>query len=333
MPEFASTGVFQEIMALMDKIIQRLDGFDSNEEIGGQKGSDVFTDCSPIVDSFTVQRKEEQMVMVINTSCDIDALAKDKVRAIGVEARIAASKAKAAEFATFLKTEREKNKSGPKFIRANIADTKVKSTGDSTPATNLGDSPREVENGGVEHYSFKDSSPATNLGDSPREVENGGVEHYSVKDSSPATNPGVMFRKVKGVELCSKGDSIPANSLEVRPNEVECCSKGDSVELCSKGDSIPANLGYMPIKTDSEEMLAPSNNEYKIISSQKKFKFGPTIGKVFKVSPISKDSSVNFDDLPTFAFKNYGVNIAPSIYLKICELIFSGKPLASKGGG
>ena len=307
MPEFASTGVFQEIMALMDKIIQRLDGFDSNEEIEGQKGSGVFTDCSPIVDSFTVQRKEEQMVMVINTSCDIDALAKDKVRAIGVEARIAASKAKAAEFATFLKTEREKNKSGPKFIRANIADTKVKSTGDSTPATNLGDSPREVENGGV--------------------------EHYSVKDSSPATNPGVMFRKVKGVELCSKGDSIPANSLEVRPNEVECCSKGDSVELCSKGDSIPANLGYMPIKTDSEEMLAPSNNEYKIISSQKKFKFGPAIGKGFKVSPISKDSSVNFDDLPTFAFKNYGVNIAPSIYLKICELIFSGKPLASKGGG
>ena len=127
MPEFASTGVFQEIMALMDKIIQRLDGFDSNEEIGGQKGSDVFTDCSPIVDSFTVQRKEEQMVMVINTSCDIDA--KGKARAKGVEARIAASKAKAAAFATFLKTEREKNKSGPKFIKDNRADTKVKSTG------------------------------------------------------------------------------------------------------------------------------------------------------------------------------------------------------------
>ena len=305
MPEFASTGVFQEIMALMDKIIQRLDGFDSNEEIGGQKGSDVFTDCSPIVDSFTVQRKEEQMVMVINTSCDIDA--KGKARAKGVEARIAASKAKAAAFATFLKTQREKNKSGPKFIKANIADTKVKSKGDSTPATNLGDNPREVENGGV--------------------------EYYSVKDSSPATNPGVMLRKVKGVELCSQGDSIPVNPLEVGPNKVECCSKGDSVELCSKGDSIPANLGYMPIKTDSEEMLAPSNNEYKIISSQKKFKFGPAIGKGFKVSPISKDSSVYFDDLPTFAFKNYGVNIAPSIYLKIFEFIFSGKPLTSKGGG
>ena len=89
----------------------------------------------------------------------------------------------------------------------------------------------------------------------------------------------------------------------------------------------------MPIKTDSEKMMAPSNNEYKIISLQKKFKFGPAIGKGFKVSPISKDSSVYLDDLPTFAFKNCRVNIAPSIYLKICELIFSGKPLASKGGG
>jgi hypothetical protein len=142
----------------------------------------------PIADSFMVHRKEEQVVRVINTSYDVDAIVKDKAHSKGVEARIAASKAKAAAFASFLKTEREKNKPGSKFIKANIDDMRVRSKGDSTPAINLGDTHGEVENGGVEHYSVKDSSPAHNLGDHPREVENNGMEHYSVKDSSPAHN-------------------------------------------------------------------------------------------------------------------------------------------------
>ena len=125
------------------------------------------------------------------------------------------------------------------------------------------------------------------------------------------------------VELCSKGDSIPALSIHSTTLNIR--------------DSIPAslnNLGVMAIKTDSEKMVAPSNNENKFIYPQKKFKFGPVIGISVKVSHILKDSSVYFDDIPTFAFKNYWVNIAPLIYLKICKLISSGKPLlASKGGG
>ena len=302
-----------------------------------KKVSDASTDTGPIVDSFSVQSEKKQVVMVISKSYDVDA-------------RIAASRAKAAAFASFLKNEREKNKSRLKFIRGNIEHIRVQSKGDSTlatnlgdnprevenggvgqyydkdssPASNLGDNPREVENGGVEHYSDKDSSPAYNLGDHPREVENDGVEHYSVKDSSPAPNPGVMTSKVemKSVELYSEKDSTPVSSLGVIPNgltfgskghtekdstpapisgimpckveeiSVELCSKGDSipalredslhltmlnvrpikVELCSDRDSIPAsptNLGVMAIKTDSEKMVAPSNNEYKFIYPQK----------------------------------------------------------------
>jgi hypothetical protein len=103
---------------------------------------------------------------------------------------------------------------------------RVQSKEDSTTAINLGDNPREVENGGVEHYSDKDSSPATNLGDNPRVVENGSVEHYSDKDSSPATNSGVM----------PKGDCTLATNLGDNSKEVE----SDSVEHYSVKDSAPA---------------------------------------------------------------------------------------------
>ena len=108
------------------------------------------------------------------------------------EARIEASKAKAARFASFLKAEREKNKSDPKFTKdANLVikpsnlyvESKVTSLlqEDSTPATKLGVNSKEVESVGVmpskvevesvELCSEKDSTPATTLQDNSKEVE------------------------------------------------------------------------------------------------------------------------------------------------------------------
>ena len=123
------------------------------------------------------------------------------------EARIEASKAKAARFASFLKAEREKHKSGPKFTKdANLvikpSNLYVKSKGisllqeDSTPATKLGVNSKEVESVGV----------------MPSKVEVKSVELCSEKDSTPAFDSGVLPSKVEeiSVELCSKGDSITA---------------------------------------------------------------------------------------------------------------------------
>ena len=52
-----------------------------------------------------------------------------------------------------------------------------------------------------------------------------------------------------------------------------------------------------------------------------------------KDTPIKKASSVYLDHLPSFAFQEFGVNVAPNFYLKVCMLIFPSRPLAFKGGG
>ena len=262
------------------------------------------------------------------------------------EARIEASKAKAVGFANFLKAERKKHRSGPKFamatnlvIKPSTLDVKSPLQEDSTPAIKLGDNSKEVESVGimlsklevksVELCSEKDiCKEVESVGVMPSKVEKISVELCSKKDSTPAPDSGVMPSKVEeiNVELCSKGNSIPFHS-GIIPSNVE----GISVELCSKGgsstalreDSIPAsptNLGVMPIKTDSEKMVAPSNNGYRIISSQ-----AIRMGVIVKLSV--------FDDLLSSVCKTFGTYIAPITYLKSCLLISPRKPLAFKGGG
>ena len=188
------------------------------------------------------------------------ALAKAEALA-GAEARIEASKAKAARFASFLKAEREKNKSDPKFTQdANLVikpsnlyvESKVTSLlqEDSTPATKLGVNSKEVESVGV----------------MPIKVEVKGVELCSRKDSTPALDSGVMPSKMAdiSVELCSKRGSITA----LREDSISVSKLGDNskeVDICSEGDSISPSAEVMPIKTDSEKMVSPSNNEYRII--------------------------------------------------------------------
>jgi hypothetical protein len=104
-----------------------------------------------------------------------------------------------------------------------------------------------------------------------------------------------------------------------------------NIELCSRGDSIPAftsKIEVMHIKIDSEKMVAPSNKDLKIISSQG-LKFGPAIRMGVNVT---LKSSV-FEDLLSFVCKTFRTYVAPSTYLKSCLLIPLRIPLAFKGGG
>ena len=108
--------------------------------------------------------------------------------------------------------------------------------------------------------------------------------------------------------------------------EVELCSEGDTIPASAAVSDPPTNLGVMPIKTDSEKMVAPSNNGYRIISSQEKFKIRPAIRMGVNVK-----SSV-FEDQLSFVCKTFGFYVAPSTYLKSCLIIFLQRTLAFKGG-
>ena len=249
-----------------------------------------------------VTAKTEARVKAEARAIRFEALAKAEDSA-AAEARIKASKAKASAFASFLKAERERHKSSPKVIKATIKDINVKSKGDSTP-----------------------------------------VNHQ-----------GVMSRKmvVDSTEFCSEGDGISVTNLVVIPNK-EVDSKvalpvlGDNtsirvfpcaVENAGKNGKIAAatNLPFSPVicmdMASIEPKFVTPYNDYDLISSQEKFRFGPTIKMGVKDTPIKKASSVYLDHLLSFAFQEFGVNLAPYLYLKFCMLLFLARPLAFKGGG
>jgi hypothetical protein len=79
--------------------------------------------------------------------------------------------------------------------------------------------------------------------------------------------------------------------------------------------------------------VTPPYNEYDSISSQEKFIFGRAIENGVKDTSIKKASSVYLDHLPSFAFQEFGLNVAHNLYLKVCMLVFPSRPLAFKGGG
>ena len=89
----------------------------------------------------------------------------------------------------------------------------------------------------------------------------------------------------------------------------------------------------MDVASIEPKFVTPPYNDYDLISSQEKFRFGPAIKMGVKDTPIKKASSVYLDHLPSFAFQKLGVNVAPNFYLKFCMLVFLSRPLAFKGGG
>jgi hypothetical protein len=137
--------------------------------------------------------------------------------------------------------------------------------------------------------------------------------------------------RLGNIELCSKGDSIPAlredcihvTTLNVSPISVELCSERDGIPASAKVGDPPMKLRVMPIKIDSEKMVAPSKNEYRM------FKFIPAIRMGVNVT---LKSSV-FEDLLLFVCKTFGSYVVPPTYLKPCFLISLRRPLAFKGGG
>ena len=104
-------------------------------------------------------------------------------------------------------------------------------------------------------------------------------------------------------ESNSKKDNTPAGVI---PCAVTYAGKNGKIAAAT---SLPYSpVICMDVASIEPKFVTPPYNDYDLISSQEKFRFGPAIEIGVKDTPIKKASSVYLDHLPSLVFQKLGVN-------------------------